>query len=131
MKTRNLATGLWGVLTLALLAAFTAAPAQAQQQPAPQAVPELEEGTLETFAEAYLEIDELRMEMQTRLQAVQDAEQANAIQQEANNEMQRVLEEHEISVQEYQEITQVLNTDPEQRQEFEEILQELQTEQGG
>lgn len=128
-----------GVLAggLLLAVAFTAAPVHAQQQPAPQQpapqqqVPELEPETLETFAEAYLEIGDVRMEMQSRLEGVQDQNEANQIQQEANNQMQEVLGEHDFTVQDYQQITQVLNNDPEQRQEFEQLVAELQEEESG
>lgn len=117
-----------------LLVAFAAAPVQAQQQPAPapqqQDVPELEEETLETFAQAYLEVGEVRMELQNELQTTQDQEEANRIQQEANNRMQEVLESHGMTVQDYQQVTQVLNSDPEQRQEFEALVEEIQEENG-
>lgn len=117
-----------------LLVAFAAVPVQAQQQPAPapqqQDVPELGEETLETFAQAYLEVGEVRMELQNELQTTQDQEEANRIQQEANNRMQEVLESHGMTVQDYQQITQVLNSDPEQRQEFEATVEEIQEENG-
>ncbi|MFP3947521.1 MAG: DUF4168 domain-containing protein [Gemmatimonadota bacterium] len=135
MGTRALSL-LAGGLFLAL--AFAVAPVQAQQpapQPQPdqqqqqQDVPELEGETLESFAEAYIEIGDVRTEMQSELEGVQDQSEANEIQQDANEQMQTILEEHDLTVEDYQQITQVLNQDPEQRQEFEALVQELQEDQ--
>lgn len=130
MKLANLGTGALGMMFGGLLLAFSAASVQAQQ-PAPQPqqqVQDLEQETLETFAEAYLDIGDVRMEMQSRLENVQDQSQANQIQQEANQQMQAILEEHDLTAQDYQQITQVLNNDPEQRAEFESIVEDLQDE---
>lgn len=128
----NVGAGIFGLTLGSLLLAFPAAPVQAQQ-PAPQQqqqqVQELDQETLETFAEAYLDIGEVRTGMQSCLEDVQDQSQANRIQQEANIQMQDVLEEHDLTAQDYRQITQVLNNDQEQRAEFESIVEELREEE--
>ena len=128
MRYTKIARGALGVLSCALLVGLFAVPLQAQQQQ--QNVPDLEEETIETFAEAYLEISDVRMDLQASLQNAQDDQQASQLQQQANQEMQAILEDHDMNVQEYQEITQVLNNDPEQRQEFEQVVEELREEEG-
>lgn len=130
MNSSILTASIRGLLALGLVGAFTAAPVQAQQQPAQEA-PQLSEQELQTFAEAYVDIGDVRMEMQTRLQNAENEQEASQIQQQANAEMEEILNDHGLSVQEYQEMTQVLNSDPEQRQEFQQIVEELQGGQGG
>lgn len=113
---------------LALGALLIAVPAEAQQ-PQPQGqedLPEIPEEKLETFAEAYLEIDQVRAEMQMEMQTAEDQTEASQIQQEANAQMEAILDDHGFDVQEYQQITQVLNVDPEQREKFQAILEEEQ-----
>lgn len=122
---RALTIAFRGGLVALLAAVLHAAPGAAQQPQPQQDAPEVPEAELETFAEAYADIADIRQELQTELQAAETSEEANQIQQEADSRMQAVLEEHGISVQRYQEITQVLNSNPEQRQEFEQILAEI------
>lgn len=120
------------LLLFFLAAGLMAAPATAQEQQQPaQEMEEIPEAELETFAEAYIEIMDVRMDLEAQLQAAEDAEQANQLQQQANQEMLVILEEHEIDTRRYQEIVQVLTADPEQRQAFEAIVEELTEGEGG
>lgn len=96
------------------------------QQPAPgqgQAM-DLSEDELDTFADVYMELDEVRVETETRLQEAEGQQEQSQVQQDANAQMEQILNDHDMTVQEYQRIAQVINLDPEQRQEFEEILEE-------
>lgn len=130
MGTGRITRSLAGVMAVAVSIFITALPGQAQQ-PQPQGqedLPEISQEELDTFADAYLEIDQIRLQMQTQMQSAQDQETANQIQQEANEQIGTILEEHGFTVEEYQQITQILNVDPEQRAEFQELLEEKQAE---
>ena len=111
---------------VALVGLPVQAQAQAQPQQPQQEVPEIPQDELETFAQAYLAIAEVRQDYEAQLQQANDPEVANQLQQEANQEMTAVLQDHGMEVQQYTRITQVLNVDEEQRAEFETILQELE-----
>lgn len=113
--------------TLALLMAVAPAHVNAQ---APQGGagggPDMpDQAELQTFAEAYVEIGEVRAEMSPDLAAAENAEEANALQQEANDRMMEILEQHGLSVERYSAITQILNSDEELREEFEAVYEEL------
>ncbi len=126
MTSRPITRTLAGVIAVAMAVLIAAQPGQAQQ-PQPQGqqdVPEISDDELETFTEAYIEIDQIRGEMQAEMQTAQDQATANEIQQQANQEMSSVLEDHGFTVEEYQQITQILNVDPDQRQEFQALLDE-------
>lgn len=126
MRIRTLTS----VAAAAFLLAAGANQAEAQV-PAQQEMPETpDRPELVTFTEAYIAVTEVRMELNEELGDVTDPETANALQQEAQEEMMTVLEEHELTPERYGEITTVLNADAELRSEFEEIYEEL-TEGGG
>lgn len=124
-------TKLTSVLTAAfvLLAAVGHAEAQVPQPqeelPDP---PDREE--LVTFTEAYVDVEEVQLELSEEVAQAETPEEANALQEEANEEILGILEEKELEVERYREITMVLNADEELRAEFQEIYLEL-TEGGG
>lgn len=105
--------------------------ASAQDIPPPdqQEKVELSEKELETFAEAYLALAEIREEMTERLDNVQSPEEAQEIQQEANTKMVAELEEHEYTAEEYTVVVTALNQDAELRARFEDILEKLMEEE--
>ncbi|MDZ7780726.1 MAG: DUF4168 domain-containing protein [Gemmatimonadota bacterium] len=113
--------------TLALLMALAPAhvSAQAPQGGAGGGPNMPDQAELETFAEAYVAIGEVRAEMSPELAAAENAEEANALQQEANDRMTQILDEHGLSVERYSAITQILNSDEELRAEFEAVYEEL------
>jgi len=83
-----------------------AAGAQAQQ---------FGEEKLESFAESLGEIMEIREEFTGKLQQTEDADKARDLQQQANEKMLGVIEENDISIDEYNAINQAVQTDPELR----------------
>jgi hypothetical protein len=109
-------------MTLALIMALM--PTQVTAQAAPEAqTPDRAE--LETFTEAYHEISLVRDEISPALATAETAEEANALQQQANDQMMGILEEHGLTVERYSAITQILNQDEELRAEFEAIYAEI------
>jgi hypothetical protein len=114
------------VLSLMLLPFLAAPHAGAQEMPDP---PDREE--LVEFTKAYLEVMEVREEMEERMMGAATQEEAQQIQMEANQKMVAVIEEHEFTPQRYTEITNILNADEELREEFEQIYRELIEDKDG
>lgn len=119
-----------GALLASLLGLFAVADLSAQQNPTspPQQV-ELTDKVLKEFAAAYLELDEVRQEMELELQLVQSAEKAQEIQHQANTKMLAILDEHGFLQEDYAMIVGALNADEEARDRFAAILEELKEEE--
>lgn len=130
-RTRALVTAAMPILAIALLAAPTAAQeTQGEESPAQQ-VAEVPDQELRTFTEAYVQLAQVRQQMQAELGQAGSEEEQATIQEEANQQMASILREHGISPQRYREITQTLNQDPAQRSEFQQLVQEIQGEESG
>jgi hypothetical protein len=134
-------------LLAAALLALAAASAQAQQQPgaAPspgtpaqtepghQPVPpmpdrgpgaaEITDQQIERFAEAYTEVAQLRDSYTQQIIQADDPDQATELQQEANEKMVEAVENHGLTVGEYNMIAEAIDRDPELQ---ERVLQQLQ-----
>lgn len=122
------------VFTGALLALAQPATAQQGQQGAPPAQDiEVADSELESFAEAYLDVQEIRKEMDRAIQNAGDREAARGIQKQANQEMAAVIqEEHDMEVKRYSLISRAINQDPELQKKFQTIIDELtEDEEGG
>ena len=129
MRDVTLRTTFAAVLVLALTGWVGTAPANAQQQGQQQGqqqaqAEEIPQPELDRYAAAYMEISQIRQGLQQKLQNAESQEERQSIQQEANQTMQAILQEHDISVQRYRQITEILNSDQEQRQEFTAMVQE-------
>lgn len=105
------------------LAFLVTAPLGADAQVADPPIPDQEE--LVQFTEAFLEVTELRQEMEVEVAQAETPEEANALQQQANDEMVGTLEEHGLTTERYSEIVTLINQDESVRNEFEELLEEL------
>lgn len=123
---KTLSGGILAALTALLIP--VGADAQIEQQEAPPP-PDHEE--LVDFVNAYIDVQEIQVEMEQRLADVQDPEQANQVQQEANEAMAEAVEDHDMTVERYSQIVIVLNTDEELREEFSQVYQEILEERGG
>lgn len=80
---------------------------------------------LTSFTHAYIDIQDIRAEVEVRMLQASSEEEATAVQQEANERMQAALDEQEITVDRYTEITNVLNADEPLRVRFQEIYEEI------
>lgn len=102
------------------------------QEPVPvEPIENLEDEELQTFAEAYIEIMRVSQQAEAQLATVQDAEEAQAIQMQAQQQMQTVLNEHELQIDRYRRIGATINEDEEMAARFEEIVEELLEDGGG
>lgn len=121
------------LLTLAV-AALALAPTQLEAQnqgreTMPEAPP-IEDGELRAFAHIYLDVAEVRQDLQQELEAAPESE-AQQLQQAAQAEMRGILEESEFTIERYTQIGQILNVDPEQRAEFRAVVEDIQADEGG
>lgn len=110
------------LLTATAAAALASLPAVVAAQVAPEA-PDRDE--LVTFAEAFVEVTQVRQEITPRIQQAQSPQEASELQAEADERMLGILEDHELDANRYNEIIQLVSTDEELRTEFEEVLAEV------
>ncbi len=87
---------------------------------------EFESAQLEQFADAYVEVGEIHNEYSQLLQEVDSTEQAQELQQEANDEMVQAIQDSGLEVQEYSAIAAALERDPEMRQEVVSMIESRQ-----
>ncbi|MFW6085512.1 MAG: DUF4168 domain-containing protein [Gemmatimonadota bacterium] len=120
---------------LALVAALQApglvAQDQMQQPPQQQQAPDIEisDAELEQFVNAYLEVEEIQMELNEDLQTAQATEEAQQLQQAANQEMAAAISENGMETERFSLIAQAINADPELQEEFAAKRMELTDEQ--
>ncbi|AGA34826.1 putative conserved secreted protein [Thioalkalivibrio nitratireducens DSM 14787] len=80
----------------------------------------LTEQTVDTFVDAFIAVQQIREDFAERLQSASDEHEAQTMQQEAQHEMMRAVEESGMSVQEYNEVAIALQDDPELMQQVQE-----------
>lgn len=117
------------VLTIALAALFAAggtavaqsaagqAPAFGEQTPATAA---MTEQTVDAFVDAFVAVQEIREDFSERLQSATNEAEAQAMQQEAQEQMIQAVEQSGMSVQEYNDVAMALQNDPELMQQVQE-----------
>lgn len=109
--------------TLAMLFGAPAALAQGQaQQPPPQQV-QVSDSMLEQYVQVAEKVTEVRNDFQQKMAAVETAEQAQSLQEQASAEMIEAVQSSGMSVEEYNQIAYALQSDP----ALQERLQDLQS----
>lgn len=101
----------------------------AQQEQAPEEMQQeqdFDDETLEQFADAYVEVGEVHREYSERLQDTEATEDAQELQQEANDKMVEAIEANNLEVQEYSAVAAALERDPELREEVVGMIEERQ-----
>lgn len=83
------------------------------------------DGELENFARAYKKINDIRADYEARLRQVQDPQRAQELQQQAQIEMVRALEEEGLTVEKYNAMFVAVQNNEELRQKFNDIWKEL------
>lgn len=117
-------------LALLLGAPLAAAPALAQtppEQAPPAAGSEIEtvdEVKLDKFADAYVAVEEIRIEASAELEGATDGESAQTIEQDARTRMLKAVEESGLTVEEYNDIAQQVNANPELREDVQTRIDE-------
>lgn len=117
---RNAIKHLAALGVFAVLALFVVPRAGAQEAPDP---PDRDE--LVIFTKAYIDVMEVRDEMEEKMTGATSQEEAQQIQQEANQKIVAAIQEHDLTPERYTEVTSLLNEDEELRGVFHEIYLEL------
>jgi|SRR5215475_1547383 len=116
MKIQPTALALATVLTGALILAL-ALPMQAQNSQPSQQLPsqqlEPSQAQLESFASAALEVQQIRSKWQPRIQAADNAEQAQEFQVQASTEMVSAVQDKGLTVDTYRAIATAARDNPE------------------
>ena len=87
---------------------------------------DFDDQTLEQFADAYVEVGEIHREYSEQLQGADQTEDAQQLQQEANDEMVDAIQNSGLEVQEYSAVAAALERDPEMREEVVEMIEQRQ-----
>ena len=114
-------------IALAALLAFAAPPAVAQQQPAAPSET-LSEEQLTAFADAALDVQQVRAEFDGQMQAAESPEEAARLQQEAQEEATAAVESRGLTAGEYTAIAEAANQDPTLYATIVELMQERSVE---
>ena len=110
-------TRILGLLALLLILPFASSASAQEASP-----PDSQE--LEVFVETYVDIQEVREDVERQMALVTSEEEAAALQAQANERMGAALEENDFTIERYTEITNILNADEELRLEFQQKYQE-------
>ena len=92
---------------------------QGQQQAAPA---DFEDAELEKFVSAQEGINEIRDEYMAKIESADSQEEAQKLQQEANEEMVGTIEGEDLDIQTYNEIATAYNSDPETRERVDSMM---------
>ena len=119
----------FAALTIAfIMAGSSLAAAQAagtQEQPA-EAAPSPTQQDLKTYAVARLEVLKIGESYRPQIQAAASPDEAKAVEQEAMQEMVRVVQNNGLSVEKYNQITDTMQTSPEVAKQVEGYIAEAQ-----
>lgn len=124
---------------LLLLAGLFAAPPLAAQKAGKDPgspskaskAPQISHEELESFADAYLAIAQVRKGMKMKLQNAGSKKERKGIQANANQKMASIIKDNDLTVRRYRQITKTLNSNKDQRQAFIKIVQAKRSGSGG
>ncbi|AHK77874.1 hypothetical protein M911_00135 [Ectothiorhodospira haloalkaliphila] len=101
---------------------------QGQQQQPPgmdqQQAPQVDPQTLDRFVDAFVAVQHIRDDFAEQLQDVTDEAEAQALQQEAQEEMINAVQQEGMSVDEYNQVAMSLQNDPAMLQQVQEMAAE-------
>jgi len=80
---------------------------------------------IQTMAEIYVALSKVQAETDARAEVSGSPEEESQMQTEVNEEMRVVLEEHGVTIDEYQEMVELLNRDPRAQNRFQQALAEI------
>lgn len=95
---------------------------QGQQQSQQAAAPDFDDAELQKFVAAQEGINDIRDEYMEKIESAGDQEEAQTLQQEANEEMIGAIEAEDLSVETYNEIATAYNSDPETRERIDGMM---------
>lgn len=125
-RLKSFVTAAASSLFLALAAGY--APAQAQdsnQQQIPQAA-DVDDATLQAFAQASLEVEQVIVEWTPRIEEAGEGEEANELRAAANQEIAEAVRSNGIEIETYNQIYQLAQADPEVASQIQQYRQDTQ-----
>ncbi|ANB01638.1 DUF4168 domain-containing protein [Ectothiorhodospira sp. BSL-9] len=102
------------------------APPPEQQGAMPGADVDLSDDTIDAFVDAFVEVQKVNDDFAQRLENAADAEEAQALHQEAQEEMVQAVEGTGMNVEEYNEVAMALQNDPELLDQVVQMAEERQ-----
>ena len=96
---------------------------QAQDRETQPAQQEMVRNNLQPFAGAYKQISQIYTDYEQRIIQSNGSDQADALQQEANEKMNQAVADHGLSVEDYNTIFRTIQNDPGLKEEFLVVLQ--------
>ncbi|MGM0595177.1 MAG: DUF4168 domain-containing protein [Pseudomonadota bacterium] len=117
LKSILTASLLGGALVLAPMTASSQEPAQNPAASAPSKA-DIGDEKLGQFVDAFVEVRELEQGFTSKLENIEDQEEAQALQQQTQQEMIGAVEDAGLSVEEYNNIVAAMRQDPELRDEI-------------
>lgn len=91
---------------------------QPPQQQTGQAAANVDEASLNKFKHAYAEVNSVRASFAGKLEDVEDPQEAQKLQQQAQEYMVSAVEDSGLSVKEYNQISAAIQQNPELRQKI-------------
>ncbi|MFP4532561.1 MAG: DUF4168 domain-containing protein [Desulfobacterales bacterium] len=83
------------------------------EEPEQKSASDFEEDTLQKFAEAKTDVDDIRGEYSEELRGVEDADKARELQDKYTEKMIDAIEGKDLSVNKYNEVSQAMQNSPE------------------
>lgn len=117
MRRPNLLTSVAAAAALSVAIGFGSTASAQEDYP---------EETLQSFAVAALQIQEINMQAQEELQAAETPEDQEQVQEDATQMMMQAIEAEGLSVEEYNEIATAAQSDPDLAGQIEEYAVEAQ-----
>lgn len=125
LNIRKILVGIVVAFFMALAAVpGMAQPQYAQGQPSQGMEQEFDAQTLNSFANAAVELGQIQNDFATQLQGVQDESKAMQLQEEANRKMVQAVEAQGLDVQTYNQIANQTAVNPELKNKVDQLITE-------
>lgn len=112
------------VLSLSMASAVAQDQYSAQQQGAAQnQAAEVSESDLNLYAQAAQKVMDIKQDLQSEMQQASDADEAQGMQAEAQEEMVGAVESFGMTVEEYNTIARAVQTNPEMQNKLQQMMQ--------
>lgn len=99
-------------------------PSYGAEPPAGQQGAQIDPQTLDSFVDAFVAVQQIREGFAARLQDVDSEAEAQAMQQEAQEEMISAVEEAGLNVEQYNQVAMALQSDPAMMQRVQQMAEE-------
>jgi|GEM_PF-932752 len=127
IRRQSLRVGLLAaILSLVVPGALVRGTAHATQHEGTEPGQVVSDNELKSFAQAYKKITGIRLDYESRLSKVQDQKKAQELQQQAQTEMIRVVQDEGLTADKYNQIFAAVQQDQELRKKFNDVFQNLE-----